>query len=76
VRREIAKLRAAENQYELVEAGIAEALDRPLGSGCLVSDFFTQTEWSLLVEAAASKETAQHHIVIRQSSRRWPSRPR
>lgn len=67
VRQEIAKLRAAENQYELVEAGIAEALDRPLGSGCLVSDFFTQTEWSLLVEAAASKETAQHHIAIRQS---------
>ncbi|HRJ40754.1 MAG: hypothetical protein KJZ86_17855 [Caldilineaceae bacterium] len=67
VRQEIAKLRAAENQYELVEAGIAEALDRPLGSGCLVSDFFTQTEWSLLLEAAASKETAQHHIAIRQS---------
>lgn len=67
VRQEIAKLRAAENQYQLVEAGIAEALDRPLGSGCLVSDFFTQTEWSLLVEAAAGKETAQHHIAIRQS---------
>ena len=67
VRNEIAKLRAAENQYALVEKGIAEALDKPLGSGCVVSDFFTQTEWSLLLEAAASKETAQHHIAIRQS---------
>ena len=67
VRDEIAKLRAAENQYVLVEKGLAEALDRPLGSGCVVSDFFTQAEWSLLSEATDSKETAQHHIAVRQS---------
>jgi len=67
VKDEVAKLRAAENQYELVQKGLAEALDRPLGSGCVVSDFFTQAEWSLLSEAAESKETAQHHIAVRQS---------
>jgi hypothetical protein len=67
VKDEMAKLRAAENQYELVEQEISAAVDKPLGSGCVVSDFFTQAEWSLLSEAAESKETAQHHIAVRLS---------
>lgn len=67
VRSELAKLRAARHQYELAETGLAEALDRTLGSGCLVSDFYTQSEWGLLSRAVEQQETAQHHIAVRLS---------
>jgi hypothetical protein len=67
VRQEVAKLQAAEYQYELTERGMREALEHPLGSGCLVSDFYTQSEWALLSSAAQSKEVAQHHIATRLS---------
>ncbi len=48
VRQEVAKLDAAKNQYDLTERGLREALTHRLGSGCLVSDFYTQSEWALL----------------------------
>lgn len=67
VRQEVAKLRAAKHQYELAETGLAEALTRAVGNGCVVSDFYTQPEWSLLSRAAENQGTAQHHIAIRQS---------
>jgi hypothetical protein len=67
VRQEIAKLQAAEYQYELAGQGLRESLEHPLGSGCLVSDFYTQAEWALLSRAAQGKEVAQHHIATRLS---------
>ena len=67
VRQELAQLRAAKHQYELAETGLAEALGRGLGSGCYVSDFYTQPEWSLLSRAIENQETAQHHIATRLS---------
>jgi hypothetical protein len=67
VRQEVAKLQAAEYQYDLTERGMREALEHPLGSGCLVSDFYTQAEWALLSSAAQSKEIAQHHMATRLS---------
>jgi hypothetical protein len=67
VRKELAQLRAAKYQYELAEKGLAEALDRGLGSGCYVSDFYTQSEWSLLSRAIQNQETAQSHIATRMS---------
>src|SRR5262245_766125 len=67
VRQEVAKLQAAEYQYDLTERGMREALEHPLGSGCLVSDFYTQAEWALLSRSAQSKEVAQHHIATRLS---------
>jgi hypothetical protein len=67
VRKEIAQLQAAEYQYELAGQGLRESLEHPLGSGCLVSDFYTQAEWALLSRAAQGKEVAQHHIATRLS---------
>lgn len=67
VRQEVAKLRAAHNQFKLAEQGINESLDRALGSGCLVADFYTQAEWALLSRAAQGQEVAQHHIATRLS---------
>lgn len=67
VRQELAQLRAAKYQYERAETGLAEALGRGLGSGCYVSDFYTQSEWSLLSRAVQNQETAQHHIATRLS---------
>jgi len=65
VRQEVAKLDAAKHQFHLTEQGLREALEHPLGSGCLVSDFYTQSEWALLSRAAQGQEVAQHHIAIR-----------
>jgi hypothetical protein len=67
VRAEIAQLDAARYQFELAEVGLAEALDRAVGNGCRVSDFYTQNEWALLSRAAENQETAQHHIAVRMS---------
>ncbi len=67
VRQEVAKLAAAQNQFALAEQGLREALDQSLGSGCLVSDFYTQAEWGLLSRAAQEQEVAQHHIATRLS---------
>ena len=67
VRQEVAKLRAAQNQYELAQKGLSEALGRPLGSGCMVSDFFTQAEWALLSRAASGQQQAQHQVAVRLS---------
>ena len=67
VREELAQFRAAKHQYELAEQGLAEALGRAVGSGCYVSDFYTQSEWSLLSRAIENQETAQHHIGTRLS---------
>jgi hypothetical protein len=67
VRGELAQLRAASHQYELAEQGLAEALGRAVGSGCYVSDFYRQPEWSLLSRAAENQEATQHHIATRLS---------
>lgn len=67
VREEVARLRAAQYQYELAQKGLTEALDRPLGSGCAVADFFTQTEWALLSRAATGQQQAQHQLGVRLS---------
>ena len=42
MRGEVAQLRAALYQYQMAEQGLASALDRQVGSGCRVSDFYTQ----------------------------------
>ncbi len=75
VRQEAARLRAAKYQYELAERALNEALDRNLGSGCYVSDFFTQSEWSLLSRATEGQETASHHLAVRQSYLDVPQQP-
>ncbi len=67
VKQEVAKLRAAKFQYEQAEVSVTTALTTTLGNGCLVSDFFTQPEWSLLSRATENQETAQHQIAVRQS---------
>ena len=67
VRQELAQLRAAKNQYELAEQGLEETLSRVVGSGCFVSDFFTQPEWSLLSRSIENQETAQHNNATRVS---------
>lgn len=67
VRQEVAKLDAAKYQFELAAQGLRAALDHALGSGCLVSDFYTQSEWALLSQAIQNEEVAQHHIATRLS---------
>ena len=75
VRQEVARLRAAKYQYEKAEYAVNEALDRNLGSGCYVSDFFTQSEWALLSRAVEGQETAQHHLAVRLSYLDVPQQP-
>ena len=58
VRDEVAKLRVADHQYKEAEIGLQEAMTHTIGSGCVVSDYYTQTEWALLSRAAESQETA------------------
>jgi len=67
VRQEVAKLRAAHHQFQLAQQGINESLDQALGSGCLIADFYTQSEWALLSRAAQGQEVAQHQIATRLS---------
>jgi hypothetical protein len=67
VRREVAKLHAANYQYQLAEQELTSALGIRLGSGCYVADFYTETEWALLSRAAQGQEVAQHHIATRLS---------
>ncbi|MCX6047967.1 MAG: hypothetical protein NT075_22940 [Chloroflexi bacterium] len=67
VRQEVAKLQAAQYQFQLAQQGLSEALGYRLGSGCYLADFYTQTEWALLSQAAEGQLTAQHHIATRLS---------
>ncbi|MEZ4674346.1 MAG: hypothetical protein R2932_08900 [Caldilineaceae bacterium] len=67
VRQEVAKLEAANHQYDLTELALREALEHRLGSGCLVSDFYSQAEWALLSRAAQGQEVTQNHIATRLS---------
>jgi len=67
VRQEVAKLHAAQYQYQLAQQGLTSALSLRLGSGCYVSDFYTQAEWSLLSRAAEGELSAAHEIGIRLS---------
>jgi len=67
VREEVAKLQAAHYQFSLAEQGLTEPLKHALGSGCLVSDFYTQAEWALLSQAEAGKQQAQYQIGVRLS---------
>ena len=67
VRQEVAKLHAAQYQYQLAEQGLTSALSLRLGSGCYISDFYTQAEWSLLSRAAEGELSTAHEIGIRLS---------
>ena len=67
VRQEVAKLQAAQYQYQLAQQGLTSALGVRLGSGCYVSDFYTQVEWSLLSRAADGELNAAHNIGTRLS---------
>jgi hypothetical protein len=67
VKKEVAKLDAARNQFSLAQRGLNEALGYRLGSGCYLSDFYTQSEWALLSQAAELQMTAQHNMAVRQS---------
>ena len=64
---EVAKLRAAKEQYVKAEQGLQEGLTRRIATGCVVSDYYKQTEWALLSRAMENQETAQHEIAVRQS---------
>lgn len=67
VRDELAKLEAAVSQYGLAEEGMNKALSTLVGNGCYLANFYTQTEWSLLMRAVTGKERAQYEIAIRKS---------
>ena len=67
VRQEVAKLQAAQYQFELAQQGLSEAFGYRLGSGCYLSDFYTQNEWALLSKAADDQLSAQHQVATRLS---------
>lgn len=67
VKEEVARLRAAHHQYEKAEQFLTGGLKRVIGNGCSVSDFYTQTEWSLLSRAIELQGTTQYHIATRLS---------
>jgi hypothetical protein len=67
VKEEVAKLRVAQFQFERAEAEMTSAMHHNLGSGCYISDFYTQAEWAIFSRAAEGQENAQHHIAVRQS---------
>jgi hypothetical protein len=64
---EVHKLQMALEQYEAAQTAVLEGLTRALGSGCYVSDFYSQAEWALLSRAVDGQERAQHHIAVRKS---------
>jgi len=61
---EIHKLEMALEQYEAAQTAVFEGLTRAIGSGCYVSDFYSQSEWALISRAVDGKERAQHHIAV------------
>ncbi len=65
--KEVAKLRAAKYQFEQAENLIAEGLERTVGSGCMISDLYTQTEWALLSRAAEEQGNVRFLIATRLS---------
>ena len=75
VRQEAARLDAARYQYVQAEKMLNEALDSPVGNGCYVSDYFTQSEWSLFSRAIEGQETAQHQLGVRLSYLDVPQQP-
>ncbi|MFQ5593146.1 MAG: hypothetical protein ACE5HA_03255 [Anaerolineae bacterium] len=64
---EVRKLQMALEQYQTAQVAVMEGLTRALGSGCYVSDFYSQAEWALVSRAVDGKERAQHHIAVRKS---------
>ena len=44
VKQEVAKLRAAENQFKLAEQFLASSFNHAVGDGCVISDFYTDSE--------------------------------
>ena len=66
VKNELAQLRAARYQFEQAEQWLSKGLTIAVGNGCLISDFYTQNEWSLLTRAVTRQETAQYHIATRE----------
>jgi predicted outer membrane repeat protein len=75
VRQEAARLDAAKYQYGLAESLLNESLDLNLGNGCYVSDYFTQSEWSLFSRAIEGQETAQHQLAVRLTYLDVPQTP-
>jgi len=67
VRDEVRKLDSAVTEFGSAEKVVIEGLNIPLGSGCSVSDFYSQSEWALLSRAVEGKEVAQHQVAIRKS---------
>ncbi len=67
VKSEVAQLRAARYQFEKAEQYLASGLKKAVGNGCLISDFYTEAEWSLLSLAAESQGNTQYHIATRES---------
>jgi len=67
VKAEVAKLRVAQFQFQRAETEMTSAMHHNLGSGCYISDFYTQAEWAIFSRAAEGQENAQHHIAVRQS---------
>lgn len=67
VRDELRQLQLAVLQYQQAEQFVAEGLTRVVGSGCLISDFYTQAEWAILSRASDGRRRAEHHIAVRKS---------
>lgn len=67
VRDEVRKLELAVKQYKLAEEAVSEGMSIALGSGCFVSDFYSDAEWALISRAVEGMERAQHHIAVRKS---------
>lgn len=67
VRQEVRQLNQALDEYQKAERVLTEGLHIALGSGCLVSDFYTQSEWTLVSRAVEGRERAQHEVAMRLS---------
>lgn len=67
VKSEVAQLRAARYQFEKAEQYLASGLKKVVGNSCLISDFYTEAEWSLLSLAAERQGNTQYHIATRES---------
>lgn len=67
VRREVDQLQMAAEQYEGALLFVKDGMRRAIGSGCYISDFYQQPEWSLLSRAVDGRERALHFVATRKS---------
>lgn len=67
VREEVARLRAAQNQFKLAEQFLAAGLTYMVGNGCWISDFYMEAEWSLLSRSSEQQGTIQYLVGSRLS---------